>query len=130
MDMEFLNRAPEQKAGVPAEPFGTDDVMSVFEAYKQANDERLAAIEKRKADPLLEEKMARMDARLDSLTLKAARPALGGRQDAPSIERLELNDALASETSGAFCFAASSSDLSNVSSAGVTAGFAARADAG
>jgi HK97 family phage major capsid protein len=83
MDIEILNRAPELKAGVPAEPFGNDEVLRIFETYKQENDARLAAIEKRKADPLLEEKMARMDARLDSLTLKSARPPLGSARGEP-----------------------------------------------
>jgi hypothetical protein len=32
MDIDILTRAPEQKAGVPAEPFGNDDVMRIFEA--------------------------------------------------------------------------------------------------
>jgi HK97 family phage major capsid protein len=76
MDIEILNRAPEHKAGVPAEPLGNDEALRIFEAYKQTNDERVAAIEKRKTDPLLEEKLARMDARLDSLTVKQARPPL------------------------------------------------------
>ncbi|MEA2876059.1 MAG: hypothetical protein QOF14_1255 [Hyphomicrobiales bacterium] len=74
MDIEILNRAPEQKAGVPAEPPGNDEVLRIFEAYKQTNDQRVTAIEKR--DPLVEEKLARMDARLDSLTVKQARPPL------------------------------------------------------
>jgi HK97 family phage major capsid protein len=83
MDIDILNRAPELKAGIPAEPFGNDEVLRIFETYKQENDARLAAIEKRKADPLLEEKMARMDARLDSLTLKSARPPLGAARSEP-----------------------------------------------
>ena len=77
MDMEMLSRAPEQKAGVPADALGTDDVMRVFEAYKEANDERLAQIERRRGDPLLEEKVARIDAALDTVLVKQARPALG-----------------------------------------------------
>jgi len=80
MDIDILNRAPEQKAGVPAEPFGTEDVMRIFESYKQENEARLAAIEKRKPDPLTEEKMARMDARIDGLTVKQARPPLGSER--------------------------------------------------
>src|SRR6185295_17843689 len=94
MDIEILNRAPELKAGVPAEPFGNDEVLRIFETYKQENDARLAAIEKRKADPLLEEKMARMDARLDSLTLKSARPPLGAARGEPqSYEQREHKSA-------------------------------------
>jgi HK97 family phage major capsid protein len=85
MDMEILSRAPEQKAGVPAEPFGNDDVMRVFEAYKQSNDERLAAIERRRADPLLEEKVARIDAALDSVLVKQARPPLASERSANTL---------------------------------------------
>jgi HK97 family phage major capsid protein len=76
MDIEILNRAPEHKAGVPAEPLGNDEVLRILEAYRQTNDARVTAIEKRKPDPQLEEKLARMDARLDSLTVKQARPPL------------------------------------------------------
>jgi HK97 family phage major capsid protein len=84
MDIDILNRAPEHKAGVPAEPFCThDDVQRIFESYKQENEARLADIKKRRPDPLTEEKMARMDARIDSLTLKQARPALGGARSEP-----------------------------------------------
>jgi HK97 family phage major capsid protein len=83
MDIDILNRAPEQKAGVPAEPYQADDVMRLFEAYRQTNDERLAAIEKRKADSLLEEKVARMDAALDGVLMKQARPPLGAARSEP-----------------------------------------------
>jgi len=81
MDMEILTRAPEHKAGVPAEPFCThDDVRRIFESYKQENETRLAEIEKGKPDPLTEEKMARMDARIDGLTVQRGRPALASER--------------------------------------------------
>ncbi len=80
MDMEILTRAPEQKAGVPAEPFGNDEALRIFEAYKQENDARVAAIERRRADPLLEEKVARIDAALDGVLVKQARPALASER--------------------------------------------------
>jgi HK97 family phage major capsid protein len=83
MDIDILNRAPEHKAGVPAEPFSGEDVLRIFETYKRENDARVAAIEKRKGDPLTEEKMARMDARIDSFTVKQARPPLGGARSEP-----------------------------------------------
>src|SRR5947199_7644460 len=85
MDMEILHSAPEQKAGLPAEPYCThEDVRRLFESYKQENETRLAEIEKGRPDPLTEEKMARMDARLDSLTVKQARPPLASeRKDSP-----------------------------------------------
>lgn len=53
--------------------------LSEFEAYKAANDERLAALEAHKPDPLLDDKIARIDASLtktqkamDQLVLKSA----------------------------------------------------------
>jgi len=53
-------------------------LMSAFEAYKQTNDERLAEIEAKGAsDPLIDEKLRKLDRRLDSLSLKAARPDEG-----------------------------------------------------
>jgi len=83
MDIEILNRAPEHKAGVAAEPFCThDDVRRIFESYKHENETRLAEIEKGKPDPLTEEKMARMDARIDSITVKQARPPLASERSA------------------------------------------------
>lgn len=57
----------------------TADTLAVFEAYKQANDARLADIEKRgTSDPLTDERLARIDRQLEALSLKAARPDLGG----------------------------------------------------
>jgi HK97 family phage major capsid protein len=56
-----------------------------FEAFKEANDQRLAEIEAKAADPLTAEKVERigdalddMKARLDDLTIAAKRPPLGG----------------------------------------------------
>lgn len=76
MDIDILNHAPEQKAGL-AEPFSHDEMLRIFEAYKDANDERVAQIERRRADPLLEEKVARIDAALDAMLVRQARPPLG-----------------------------------------------------
>lgn len=63
------------------------EMMVAFEAFKDANDERVAQIEKKAAaDTLLEEKVARIDqavaaaqARLDRLAGEARRPVLGER---------------------------------------------------
>lgn len=56
-----------------------DEMMRAFEALKANNEEQLAQIDRR-ADALLEEKAARinaaLDRKLDELSLKAARPAL------------------------------------------------------
>ena len=39
MDIDIHERAPEQKAGVPAESYCTqDEVRRIFESYKQEND--------------------------------------------------------------------------------------------
>ncbi len=62
-----------------------DTFMGDFLSWRDENDRRLAEIEKRgSADPLIEEKLARLDAalddgrrRVDALALKAARPRLG-----------------------------------------------------
>src|ERR1041385_4190883 len=89
MDIDILNRAPEHKAGVPAEPYGNDEMPRIFEAYKRENDARVAAIEKHRPDPLLEEKVARMDAALDGVLMKQARPPLGGAREPASYEQRE-----------------------------------------
>lgn len=67
-----------------------DDFLRAFESFKSANDERLAQIEKRAADPLTEEKVERINRALDeqkqmldALMLEAARPALGEAKALP-----------------------------------------------
>jgi HK97 family phage major capsid protein len=83
MEIDINDRAPETKAGIA----GSDalvthaEMMRVFEAFKTENDDRSA--ERRPPDVVNDEKMARMEQRLDDLTLKSARPALG-RDTAPS----------------------------------------------
>ncbi|MEA2990506.1 MAG: hypothetical protein QOG83_3217, partial [Alphaproteobacteria bacterium] len=77
--MEFDSNDLETKAGIPHEAVVTHgEMMRAFEALKQANDENLAALERRSADPLLDEKVERINAdltrRIDELTLKNARP--------------------------------------------------------
>jgi len=70
-------------AGQPAARAAMHEVMAAFEAFKAANDERLGKLEAKKADPLLEEKVARIDAslqaaqdRLERITAEGRRPAL------------------------------------------------------
>lgn len=54
------------------------EIMAAFEVYKQANDQRLSEIESKGAsDPLLDEKVRKLDRRIDTLSLKAARPVDG-----------------------------------------------------
>lgn len=66
----------------------TAEMMAVFEAYRQANDARLAEIEKKgAADPLSDEKLARIDRRLEALSVKMARPEAGGADPAEDEHR-------------------------------------------
>ncbi len=75
----------ETKAGIPPEAVVTHgEMMRAFEAFKEANDERL---DKRDADVVLEEKLSRINAtidaqgrRLDEITLKSARPVFGSER--------------------------------------------------
>ena len=62
-----------------------DEVLRLFEAYKAANDERLHAVERKAADPLLGDKVDRIEAaltaaerRLERLGTEGRRPSLGG----------------------------------------------------
>lgn len=51
------------------------EMMATFEAYKQANDQRLEEIEsKSSADTLIDDKLRKLDKRIDYLSLKSARP--------------------------------------------------------
>jgi HK97 family phage major capsid protein len=61
-----------------------DELMRLFDAYRQENDQRLAQIERRSADVLAEEKVDRISKALDKqqrvldeLVLAGQRPALG-----------------------------------------------------
>ena len=72
-------------AADPAARAAMHDVMAAFEAFKAANDERLNALETKRGDALLEEKVARIDAtlqaaqgRLDRALSDGRRPALAG----------------------------------------------------
>jgi HK97 family phage major capsid protein len=69
----------------------TAEIFSVFEAYRQANDARLAEMEAKGAsDPLTDERLSRIDRRLEALCLKMARPeAGGGALDPTTDERRE-----------------------------------------
>jgi len=89
MDLELETKIAGSAPG--SETAGAvDEVMRAFEAFKDANDERLAEIEKRmSADAVTAEKVDRIgDAldrqktRLDELALKARRPQIGGNGEA------------------------------------------------
>jgi len=98
-----IDNTLETKAGIPLDAVVTHgELMRAFEAFKETNDERLATVERRGGDVVLEEKLTRIDRaldaharRLDEMSLKAARPAIGG-------ERAALRDASALEHKAAF----------------------------
>ncbi len=83
MDYEIQQTAPEQKAGISSAERGEhDQYMRTFEEFKSSNDERLASLGRR-ADVLIDEKVDRINAALDThvrraenLALKQARPPL------------------------------------------------------
>jgi HK97 family phage major capsid protein len=74
-----------------------DEFLRAFDAFKGANDERLAELEKRSADVVTEEKVERITKALDEqkraldeLTLAAHRPAIAGeRKPAGTLETRE-----------------------------------------
>ena len=94
--MDVDNHQLETKAGFPPDAAVThSDMMRAFEAFREANDERIALLERRGGDVLLDEKVARIDAaidvqqrRLDDLVLKGARPSLGG----PSLQTRDIRE--------------------------------------
>lgn len=87
MDLETKAITPEIKTAF-------DDFLSAFEAFKQANDQRLAELETRSGDVVTEEKVDRINRALDEhkrllddLTLAAARPTLAGERKAAPQQR-------------------------------------------
>ncbi|HTT98961.1 MAG TPA: phage major capsid protein [Rhizomicrobium sp.] len=77
-----------------------DDFLREFDAFKQANDERLAQMEKRSADVVTDEKVDRINRALDeqkraldALTLEAARPIIGGERKAVPYQVRERKQA-------------------------------------
>jgi HK97 family phage major capsid protein len=78
MEIDIQDRAPEHKSGIANDDSAVThaEMMRAFEAFKAENDAGAAAARGR-SDVLSEQKMARIEQRLDELTLKNARPALG-----------------------------------------------------
>jgi len=77
--------ALETKVAQPAADYG--DVLTAFETFKEANDDRLAQIEKRQsADIVTTEKVDRINKSLDDLILKSRRPQLASE---PKLENTE-----------------------------------------
>ena len=65
----------ETKAGVPASDDPFTALNETFAAFREANDERLAQIERKMgADVVTEEKVERISRRLDDIQLRAAEP--------------------------------------------------------
>ncbi|QPC87210.1 phage major capsid protein [Mesorhizobium sp. NBSH29] len=102
--MNTLTKAPEIKAASHLDlPDAFDEFMTSFEAFKQANDERLASVEKRmSADVLTVDKVERINKALDeqkrtmdALSLKKARPQLGrdARNGAEYLEHKQAFEA-------------------------------------
>ena len=88
--------APEHKAGFAAARDDYDDLRHTFEEFKSANDERIARLEHRRGDVLMEEKVDRINGALDVRlkrierhALQQARPALDGGRRVPgdSLQR-------------------------------------------
>jgi HK97 family phage major capsid protein len=82
-----------------------DDVLGAFEAFKDANDERLAQIEKRfAADVVTSEKVERISRAIDELTLKARRPQLSSETRSEPSEHKRAFDGYVrkGETQGLF----------------------------
>jgi HK97 family phage major capsid protein len=88
MDIDINDRAPESKAGIAGGDrlASHDEIMHIFEDFRQSNDERLAALERRGGDVVTEEKVDRINAelsrRIDELSLKHARPVFASERSA------------------------------------------------
>lgn len=105
MDFDITDAAPEHKSGIAYTPRDDyDELRATFEEFKSANDERLAKIERKRGDVLLDDKVDRINAaldlqtkRMDDLALRQARPELEGRgrlvTDAASREHKSAFDA-------------------------------------
>ena len=84
---------------------GYDDVLVAFEAFKDANDERLEQIEKRmSADVITSEKVDRINKSLDELMLKSRRPVIGAEMKTEPSEHKKAFDSYVrkGETHGLF----------------------------
>ena len=103
-DFDITDIAPEHKSGIAAARGEHDDFRAPSRNSRRRNDERLARLEQKRGDVLLEEKVDRINAaldaqhrRLDELALKNARPALDGphprRPDASAREHKSAFDA-------------------------------------
>jgi len=76
----LLKERKVRKETKAAPASGGDALLRAFEEFKAANDARLDAIEKRRADVLLEEKVDRIDRALSEQKSLIERAALAGRR--------------------------------------------------
>lgn len=100
MSFDLTTAAPEHKAGFAAPNDDYDELRQTFEQFKAANDERLARIEHKRGDVLLEEKVDRINAaldaqhrRLDDIVLRQSRPRIEGRGGARHTHATEHKSA-------------------------------------
>ena len=90
--MDFETASLDPTVGWSEKRDINDELMTSFEAFKQANDQRLQEIEKRaSADVLLEEKVENINLRLTQLSQFMQRPAL--ETSSPSDGDLEMRAA-------------------------------------
>lgn len=94
--MELETKAVEHSPNTLEVKQALEEFLGSFEAFKQANDERLAGLERRSADVLHQDKVARIDnalseqkQKLDALMLAAQRPQLAGERKAFDPARME-----------------------------------------
>ncbi|MEN3792953.1 phage major capsid protein [Fulvimarina sp. MAC3] len=100
--------APEIKAHGAEMDAGHERFMSVFENFREANDERLAQLEKRMStDVVTEEKVDRLTKALDEqqrrmerLTLKSTRPRIGLDEKGAGTEQSEHSRAFGAYARG------------------------------
>ncbi len=89
MTEHFYPALENKAAGSPsnAETDAFDGFMRAFEAFKEANEERLDQIEQRMApDVVTTDKLDRINRALDDLALKAARPRRGGEVKSQAVD--------------------------------------------
>ncbi|HEY4113826.1 MAG TPA: phage major capsid protein [Rhizomicrobium sp.] len=79
-----------------------DDLMRLFDAYRQENDQRLAQIEKRSADVIAEEKVDRISKALDKQQRVLDELVLAGQRPALATETKSISDPRTRERKVAF----------------------------
>jgi len=93
-ETNHVDTSPETKAVLPHEATVTHaEVMRIFEAFKEANDQRLSDIERRSADVLVDDKVARINRALDEKMASLDRAALAARRPSLAVERHEARTA-------------------------------------